>query len=78
MEVSQSQKDLAQITSPVCIVAECHVGDIMDQFVALSKAHKSDLFEGIINPSKLRGFTRELVDCRFGIKHRKTVGTEEI
>lgn len=73
VEVSPSQADSVKISSPVCIVAQCRVSNYVDNFNALFKAHDTHLFEGLRNPSKLRGFTSNIVDCCYAMKHQKRV-----
>lgn len=75
VEVSQSQRDNVKTSSKVRIVALTNIEAHVNRFKAIYQAEKCALFEGIIVPAKLSGFTQQIVDCAFGIKHQSGVSS---
>lgn len=60
-------------STPVYIIAQCGIDAYTKQFMAISKVHNSYLFEGILNPSKLRAFTNKPDDYQILIDNKKWV-----
>lgn len=73
VEIPSFKKDLVKTSTPVRILAQCKIAHYIEQFVAISRAHKSNLFEGILNPLKLRGLTNKPDDMEILLDNKKWV-----
>lgn len=56
-EVSSAQRHIFNTKSPVGIIAHTNLTAFIERYKAIYDARECPLFEGIVNPSKLRNFS---------------------